>query len=194
LLANDLLTLAHLESGRSSLQLQEIDLLRFLSDLVRDWAKKFLTKDLQAVIDVAENCSTIRADEERLREIFDNLLDNALKYSDKSGQIRIAAEQRNGDVALSVTDRGVGISQDDLPRIFERFYRADKARSRDLGGTGLGLSIVKHIAQLHNGRVEAESELGEGTTIRVILPGGTGSVPPQNQGRHGGRPSSVTES
>lgn len=194
LLANDLLTLAHLESGRSSLQLQEIDLLRFLSDLVRDWAKKFLTKDLQAVIDVAENCSTIRADEERLREIFDNLLDNALKYSDKSGQIRIAAEQRNGDVALSVTDRGVGISQDDLPRIFERFYRADKARSRDLGGTGLGLSIVKHIAQLHSGRVEAESELGEGTTIRVILPGGTGSFPPQNQGRHGGRPSSVTES
>jgi two-component system phosphate regulon sensor histidine kinase PhoR len=170
LLANDLLTLAHLESGSSSLQVQEIDLLRFLSDLVRDWAKKFLTKGLEAVVDVAENCSTIRADEERLREIFDNLLDNALKYSDKGGAIRLAAERRDGDVAISVGDRGVGISQDDLPRIFERFYRADKARSRDLGGTGLGLSIVKHIAQLHGGRVEAESELGKGTTIRVILP------------------------
>jgi len=172
LLANDLLTLAHLESGSSSLQSSEIDLLRFLSDLVRDWKRKFLSKNLEAVVDVAENCSTIHADEGRLREIFDNLLDNALKYSDKDGAIRLSAERRNGEIALSVTDSGVGISQEDLPRIFERFYRADKARSRDLGGTGLGLSIVKHIAQLHGGRVEAESELGKGTTIRVILPGG----------------------
>lgn len=170
LLANDLLTLAHLESGSSELQLSEIDLLRFLSDLVRDWRKKFLTKNLEAVVDVAENCSTIRADEERLREIFDNLLDNALKYSDKGGAIRLTAQRRKGDIALSVGDSGVGISPDDLPRIFERFYRADKARSRELGGTGLGLSIVKHIAQLHGGRVEADSELGRGTTIRVILP------------------------
>ena len=170
LLANDLLTLAHLESGSSSLQLSEIDLLRFLSDLVRDWTKKFQTKNLEAAVDVEENCSTIRADEERLREIFDNLLDNALKYSDKGGAIRLGAERLGGEVVLSVGDRGVGISQEDLPRIFERFYRADKARSRELGGTGLGLSIVKHIAQLHGGRVEAESELGKGTIIRVILP------------------------
>jgi two-component system phosphate regulon sensor histidine kinase PhoR len=71
---------------------------------------------------------------------------------------------------LSVSDEGVGIAANDLPRIFERFYRADRARSRELGGTGLGLSIVKHIAQLHGGRVEAESVVGQGTTIRVILP------------------------
>ena len=74
------------------------------------------------------------------------------------------------EVALSVRDDGVGIAPADLPRVFERFYRADRARSRELGGTGLGLSIVKHIAQLHGGRVEAESTLGQGTTIRVILP------------------------
>ncbi len=170
LLANDLLTLAHLESGSSSLQLSEIDLLRFLSDLVRDWGKKFLTKDLETIVDVSDDCSTIRADEQRLREVFDNLLDNALKYSDKGGAVRLAAERRNGELTLSVSDEGAGISQEDLPRIFERFYRTDKARSRELGGTGLGLSIVKHIAQLHGGRVEAESDLGKGTTIRVILP------------------------
>jgi two-component system phosphate regulon sensor histidine kinase PhoR len=175
LLANDLLTLAHLESGSSSLQLSEIDLLRFLSDLVRDWGKKFLTKDLETIVEVSDDCSTIRADEERLREVYDNLLDNAVKYSGKGGSVSLAAERHNGEVILSVSDSGVGISQDDLPRIFERFYRADKARSRELGGTGLGLSIVKHIAQLHGGRVEAQSEPGRGTTIRVILPAVTQS-------------------
>ncbi len=170
LLANDLLTLAQLESGSSSLHLSEIDLLRFLSDLVRDWKKKFAAKDLKAVVDVPDHCSIIRADEERLREIFDNLLDNAVKYSTQGGRIRLAARRRDGEIALNVSDTGIGINQEDLPRIFERFYRADKARSRHLGGTGLGLSIVKHIAQLHGGRVEAESALGRGTTIRVILP------------------------
>jgi two-component system, OmpR family, phosphate regulon sensor histidine kinase PhoR len=170
LLANDLLTLAQLESGSSSVQLSEIDLLRFLSDLVRDWRKKFATKDLEAVVDVSDECSIIRADEERLREVFDNLLDNAVKYSGKGGKIGLGATRRDSEIVLSVNDSGIGIGQEDLPRIFERFYRADKARSRELGGTGLGLSIVKHIAQLHGGRVEAESELGKGTTIRVILP------------------------
>jgi len=171
LLANDLLTLAQLESGSSTLQLSEIDLPRFLSDIVRDWKKKLASKGLKTVVDVADDCSIIRADEARLREIFDNLLDNAVKYSSENGEIRLHAERRNGEIILSVGDNGIGIGSEDLPRIFERFYRADKARSRELGGTGLGLSIVKHIAQLHGGRAEAESELGRGTTIRVVLPG-----------------------
>ncbi len=170
LLANDLLTLAQVESGSSNLEPSEIDLLRFLSDLVRDWKKKILAKGLEVVVDVSDDCSIICADEERLREIYDNLLDNAVKYSDEGGEIRLAAERRDGEIALSVSDSGVGIGPEDLPRIFERFYRADKARSRQLGGTGLGLSIVKHIAQLHGGRVEADSQLRKGTTIQVILP------------------------
>ena len=93
-----------------------------------------------------------------------------MKYSSKGGEIRLSAARRDHEIVLGVSDTGIGISPDDLPRIFERFYRADKARSRELGGTGLGLSIVKHIAQLHGGRVEAESELGKGATIRVVLP------------------------
>ena len=177
LLADDLLTLARLESGASTVQLSEIDLLQFLSDLVRDWRKKLGTKNLEPIVEVPDDCSTIRADEERLREVFDNLLDNAVKYSGNGGAIRLASERRDGDIILTVSDSGVGIAREDLPRIFERFYRADKARSRELGGTGLGLSIVKHIAQLHGGRVEAESELGKGTTIRVVLPAATQANP-----------------
>ena len=99
-----------------------------------------------------------------------NLLDNAVKYSYQNGRILIQASAPNQEVVLSVCDAGVGIAAGELPRIFERFYRADRARTRELGGTGLGLSIVKHIAQLHGGRVEAESVAGQGTTIRVILP------------------------
>ena len=93
-----------------------------------------------------------------------------MKYSRENGEIRLQAARRDSEIVLSVSDDGLGISKDDLPRIFERFYRADKARSRELGGTGLGLAIVKHIAQLHGGRVEAESEPGRGTSIRVVLP------------------------
>ncbi|HET9800417.1 MAG TPA: ATP-binding protein, partial [Chthoniobacterales bacterium] len=170
LLANDLLTLAQLESGKSTLETSEIDLLRFFSDLVRDWNKKFVTKNLKATIDVADDCPSARGDEARLREVFDNLLDNAVKYSNKDGEIRLGAQNRGDAIALSVSDDGIGISSEDISRIFERFYRADKARSRELGGTGLGLSIVKHIAQLHGGGVEAESESGKGTKISVILP------------------------
>jgi two-component system phosphate regulon sensor histidine kinase PhoR len=99
------------------------------------------------------------------------LLDNAVKYSREHGEIRLSARQREGEIELTVSDDGVGIAREDLSRIFERFYRADKARSPDkVRGTGLGLAIVKHIAQLHGGCVEAESELDQGTTIRVVLP------------------------
>jgi two-component system, OmpR family, phosphate regulon sensor histidine kinase PhoR len=170
LLANDLLTLAQLESGSSTLQLNEIDLAQFLDGLARDWKKKFATKALKVALDLPANFPSLRADETRLREVFDNLLDNAVKYSNTNGEIRLGAERRGSEIALTVSDSGIGINSEDVSRIFERFYRADKARSRELGGTGLGLSIVKHIAQLHGGSVEAESELGKGATIRISLP------------------------
>jgi two-component system, OmpR family, phosphate regulon sensor histidine kinase PhoR len=170
LLANDLLTLAQSESGSSTLRLSDIDLSQFFGGLLRDWKKKLSAKELNAIVDISTDCSIIRADEARLREVFDNLLDNAVKYSSKRGQIRLRAERSGAETALTLSDDGIGIGPQDLPRIFERFYRADKARSRELGGTGLGLSIVKHLAQLHGGRAEAESEIGHGTTVRVILP------------------------
>src|SRR5204863_10054490 len=114
---------------------------------------------------------TLPADRERLQEALHNLLDNAGKYSPEHGQIRVTARQRDEEIVLSVGDSGIGIGREDLPRIFERFYRADKARTAEnIRGTGLGLAIVKHVTQLHGGRVEAESEIGKGTTICMVLP------------------------
>jgi two-component system phosphate regulon sensor histidine kinase PhoR len=170
LLVNDLLSLAQLESKEAKLQLTEIKLRDFLEGVTRDWAKRLAGKNLRLELEVPDNFPTVHADERRLEEVVHNLLDNAVKYSHQNGRILIQAGTPDQEVVLSVRDEGVGIAANDLPRIFERFYRADRARSRELGGTGLGLSIVKHIAQLHGGRVEAESVVGEGTTIRVILP------------------------
>jgi two-component system phosphate regulon sensor histidine kinase PhoR len=170
LLVNDLLSLARLESKEANLQLSEINLRDFLEEVTRDWAKPLAAKNLRLELQVPENFPVLRADERRLEEVVHNLLDNAVNYSHPNSGILIQGSAPDQEIVLSVSDQGVGIAPTDLPRIFERFYRADRARSRELGGTGLGLSIVKHIAQLHGGRVEAESTLGRGTTIRVILP------------------------
>ena len=171
LLAEDLLTLAQLESGNPNLQWGNVDLSSFFEEVIRDWEKKLANKQLNLIVDLPPGLPTIRADRARLQEALYNLLDNAVKYSREHGEIRLITRQRDDEIALSVSDDGVGISKEDLPRVFERFYRVDKARSHgNIRGTGLGLAIVKHITQLHGGRVEAESELGKGTTIRVILP------------------------
>ena len=170
LLVNDLLSLARLESKEANLQLSQINVRDFLEKVTRDWAKRLAAKNLQLELQVPADFPAVRVDERRLEEVVHNLLDNAVNYSHENGRILIHAATLDREVALSVRDDGVGIAPADLPRVFERFYRADRARSRELGGTGLGLSIVKHIAQLHGGRVEAESTLGQGTTIRVILP------------------------
>ena len=170
LLVDDLLSLAQLESSHAKLELSVVRVGELFNNVVRDWREKLAAKNLKMIVDVSPDASTLRADETRLQEVLYNLLENAVKYSRENGQIQLQAARRGPETVLSVSDDGTGISKEDLPRIFERFYRADKARSRELGGTGLGLAIVKHIAQLHGGRVEAESELGKGTTIRVVLP------------------------
>jgi two-component system phosphate regulon sensor histidine kinase PhoR len=171
LLVEDLLTLARLESDNPNLELGDIDLSNFLREIIRDWEKKLANKQLNIVIDVPPDLSPIHVDRTRLQEALYNLVDNAVKYSREQSEIRLSARRRDGEIELAVSDEGIGIAKEDLPRIFERFYRADKARSADkIHGTGLGLAIVKHIAQLHGGRVEAESEQGKGTTIRMLLP------------------------
>jgi two-component system, OmpR family, phosphate regulon sensor histidine kinase PhoR len=169
-LIDDLLSLAQLESSQATLELGVVSVDELFNNLIRDWKEKLAAKNLKVVVDLAPEASTLHADGTRLEEVLYNLLDNAVKFSRDNGQIHLQTSRRGSDMVLSVADSGLGIGKEHLPRIFERFYRADKARSRELGGTGLGLAIVKHIAQLHGGRVEAESEPGRGTTIYVVLP------------------------
>jgi two-component system phosphate regulon sensor histidine kinase PhoR len=169
-LVDDVLSLARLEAPDSHLDLGEISLQPLLTEILHDWEKRFSAKQLRAELDVSADLPPLLADEGRIQEVIYNLLDNAVKYSQPGGQINVRAERVGEQVRVSVSDQGVGIPGRELPRIFERFYRADKARSRELGGTGLGLSIVKHIAQLHGGSVEAASEVGRGTTISFHLP------------------------
>lgn len=169
-LVEDVLSLARLESPGAELDLSEVDLPDLLHSIMRDWEKRFAAKQLKSHLNFPSNLPPLQADENRLQEVIYNLLDNAVKYSKPGGTVFLRAEPAGDSVRISVADQGVGIPEADLPRIFERFYRSDKARSRELGGTGLGLSIVKHIVQLHGGTVEAESELEKGTTIIVSLP------------------------
>jgi two-component system phosphate regulon sensor histidine kinase PhoR len=169
-LVDDLLSLAQLESSQATLELSDVRVDELFNNLIRDWKEKLAAKNLKVIVDLTPKAFTLHADGTRLEEVLYNLLDNAVKFSRENGQIHLRATSRGSDIVLSVADSGLGIGREHLPRIFERFYRADKARSRELGGTGLGLAIVKHIAQLHGGRVEAESEPGHGTTIRVVLP------------------------
>jgi two-component system phosphate regulon sensor histidine kinase PhoR len=169
-LVEDVLSLARLESPGMELTLSDVDLPELLHSVMRDWEKRLAAKQLKSHLNFPGNLPRLRADETRLQELIYNLLDNAVKYSKPGGTVFLRAEPVGDSVRISVADQGVGIPENDLPRIFERFYRADKSRSNEHPGTGLGLSIVKHIAQVHGGSVEAESELGKGTRISVVLP------------------------
>jgi two-component system phosphate regulon sensor histidine kinase PhoR len=169
-LLEDLLILARLESRHDELQCEEIALAAFIQTVCDDWKAKIAKKQIKLCVDLPPNLPRLAADPMRLEQVLNNLLENALKYTEANGEIRIRAAERAGGIELRVEDTGIGIPPTDLPHIFERFYRADKARSRERGGTGLGLSIVKHIVQSHGGSVAATSKYGSGTAIILTWP------------------------
>ncbi len=169
-LIEDLLDLSKIESGKLKLALKPVLLEPVARRVISGLSKQLKAKSLSVNVEIPESISKIQADEARIAQVLLNLIDNAIKYTDEGGRITVSATDADGFVRVDVSDTGIGITEKDLPRLFERFYRIDKARSRELGGTGLGLSIVKHIIQAHNGEVCVKSVLGEGSTFSFSIP------------------------
>jgi two-component system, OmpR family, phosphate regulon sensor histidine kinase PhoR len=168
-LTEDLLTLARVESGEQRFSLQPVS----PSDLVQEAARDFreIAKSQSVELQIENGAlPSVNADSEALHQVFSNLVDNALKYGASGGRIIIGARSSPLGVEFYVRDFGPGISSEHLPRLFERFYRVDKARSRESGGTGLGLAIAKHIVLAHGGTIRAESELNHGSAFLFTLP------------------------
>jgi two-component system phosphate regulon sensor histidine kinase PhoR len=137
--------------------------------VIRIFDQRLKDKQLNLVMNVKENLPPIKADLFKLEQMLVNLLDNAVKYTDR-GAITVSVDVQDKILRIQVMDTGIGIPKDDIPHVFERFYVVDKSRSRKSGGTGLGLSIVKHIVLLHHGTIDIESALGKGTSVTVNLP------------------------
>ena len=171
-LVDDLLDLSRIESGGWQPVPEPVDIATVARETWAPFADRARDRRIDFTVTVApsRNGTTLAADPDALRQILTNLFDNALRYTPPGGRIVVAAGPATGGTLLSVSDNGSGITGQHLPRVFERFYRADPARSRDQGGTGLGLAIVKHLVEAHGGWVEAHSAPGQGTTIRMVFP------------------------
>jgi len=168
----DVIKIAQVESGQEMFEMTAIDVAQMVDECVQDHAAVAESKRIQIEIRPPEGDAPlhVHADAEGFRTILDNLLDNAIKYTLEEGAVTIGWREDDNRIYLTVSDTGVGISQEHLGRIFERFYRVDKARSREMGGTGLGLSIVKHLTQVFGGGITVESQQGAGSTFTVELP------------------------
>ncbi|HYG24367.1 MAG TPA: ATP-binding protein [Verrucomicrobiae bacterium] len=168
-LIEDLLTISELESGRMAMNVQPVSLRAVIDRVIDDHRSEIAAR--RTVVENESPEMMIDADSDRLHQVLGNLISNALKYGKPDGTVQIGAQQQQGGwVHVWVQDDGPGIPLDALGRVFERFYRVDKARSRETGGTGLGLSIVKHIVQSHGGTVWAESDPGKGATFHFTIP------------------------
>ncbi len=171
LLINDLLSLSRLENGTPSFMWSEADILSWIREIVLDYRANVQPSKVRIVLGFeADARAVVRFDVLKLRQVYDNLVENAAKYSPEGGLVTLGAEVGEGALRLWVQDQGPGVPEIDLNRIFERFYRVDKGRSRETGGTGLGLAIVKHIVEGHEGKVWAENAAGGGLRVCFSLP------------------------
>jgi heavy metal sensor kinase len=177
-LIEELLALARADSGREALDIHPIDLLATLQECASKWNQVAVTRDLQFEQHLDVQRLPVIGDENALRRVIDILLDNALKYIPAPGKVTLSAEEKNSRVVVTVEDTGIGIAPEDQARIFERFYRVDKARSRELGGAGLGLAIAQWIVHLHKGSITVKSEPGKGSVFQLEIPAATPG--PQN--------------
>jgi len=167
-LSEKLLLLSEAEQGKTSRA--AVDIAPLLAETISELETKAQEKNIHLTTDHVDKNIPVSGDALRLKQVFMNLIDNAIKYNKPGGEVRTSARVDDTKVVIEVKDNGIGISQSDQRRVFERFYRVDKSRSRAQGGSGLGLAIVKKIVEEHGGAVSVESSLGEGSTFRVTLP------------------------
>jgi two-component system phosphate regulon sensor histidine kinase PhoR len=170
-LVDDLLTLSAIELGETQLQMEKVDVGRAVEQAVAVMTPQASEKAIRIAKEIPAGLPIIRADRDRLMQILLNILDNAIKFTPEGGKIDISADPgEGGRLTVRIADNGVGLPRGEIPRLGERFYRADKMRSRELGGTGLGLSIVKHLLQAHGGSLSIDSAPGLGTTVSLAFP------------------------
>jgi two-component system phosphate regulon sensor histidine kinase PhoR len=166
----DMLMIARIESDQQVFEIVAVDVAGVVNSCFETRRPAADAKHIELKVPADQPAGRVRADHEGLREILDNLIDNAIKYTPDGGTVTVSWQGDSSHCRISVADTGIGIKPDDQRRVFERFYRVDKARSRELGGTGLGLAIVKHLAQAFSGKVAVTSEPGRGSTFTVELP------------------------
>ncbi|WP_231686811.1 two-component system histidine kinase PnpS [Bacillus sp. JCM 19034] len=164
----DLLELSRIEKDIFQLQWRDVELASISEDVDQLLTEKASEKEIKLEFDIDDDCK-FEGDPERVKQIMINLVHNAITYTSNAGKVKVIATNHGDTIDLTVSDTGVGISEEALPRIFERFYRVDPARSRHSGGTGLGLAIVKHLVEAHEGKISVDSELGKGTTFTITF-------------------------
>ncbi len=169
-LINDLLDLARLDTGRQVQQMELVQLQELLWGTVKMFEAQAREKNIALRLDIPYHLPAIEADPDNMEHVFINLISNAIKYTLPNGKVTVRAESTGSHVRVSVSDTGIGIPEESLPKIFDRFYRVKDPRTRDVMGTGLGLAIVKNIVDAHLGAIEVTSRVGEGTTFTVTLP------------------------
>lgn len=169
-LVDDLESISQIESGFMTMELEEFDINELIRDVFESLSMRAEEKNIR--IDFKEGCDVpffVEADKDRIRQVIVNLLVNSIKYGKENGYTLVGLYDMDENLLIEVTDNGIGIEEEHLPRLFERFYRVDKSRSRDAGGTGLGLAIVKHIIEAHNQTINVRSTKGIGTTFGFTL-------------------------
>jgi two-component system phosphate regulon sensor histidine kinase PhoR len=169
-LTEDLLRLSEMDAERLELEVRRLAVSQLVESCYETAQRRAAEKGLALSLQLPGRLPDIAGDSRRLQEVLQNLLDNAIQYTLPGGKIVLSAEAKNDEVIFTVGDTGIGIPRSDQPRIFERFYRVDAARSREAGGTGLGLSIAKHLIEVHGGRIWVESEVGEGSQFHFSIP------------------------